>query len=381
VIRMPGKSFRRSGILFILLGLLALSGCWDVEEINRRSLTDTIFFDIGKSKRFKIGVVMGVPGTEIPPIAGTTQQFTKRHYVITGEGDSLVAAWSEVQAATVRDIFFGQTKAVVLSRELAVKEDLNDILDFIGRMPLAPADIRVLVAKGDPEQLLAMANKDNYVPGSYIHLYFRSPAMRSLAIPMELWRVHSLIDQKTGDPFLPLIEEYQQMYRIAGTALFSRNRLAGELTKKETEILALLRGTDLGYLTVSLGDAQQETFGFAQVRSKTKITPRLSPDGLALIFRVDMEISGVLVESLPHKEIRWEEKRAVEKMAERMVKDESEKLIAKLQSLPTDPVGFGRKLRIAYPRQWKTLDWKKIYPEAKITVNPSFTITQTGLFE
>ena len=57
MIRMPGKSFRRSGILFILLGLLALSGCWDVEEINRRSLTDTIFFDIGKSKRFKIGVV------------------------------------------------------------------------------------------------------------------------------------------------------------------------------------------------------------------------------------------------------------------------------------------------------------------------------------
>ncbi len=87
-----------------------------------------------------------------------------------------------------------------------------------------------------------------------------------------------------------------------------------------------------------------------------------------------------MVESLPHKEIRWEEKEEIERKAERMIKEESEKLIAKLQGLPTDPVGFGKKLRIAYPREWKTLDWERIYPEAKITVNSSFTITQTGLF-
>ena len=102
---------------------------------------------------------------------------------------------------------------------------------------------------------------------------------------------------------------------------------------------------------------------------------------LQMAYIAHMEIIGVLVESLPHKEIRWEEKQAIERKAERMVKEEGERLIAKLQSLPTDPVGFGRKLRIFYPREWKTLDWERIYPEAKITVNPSFTITQTGLFQ
>src|SRR5690606_15683843 len=176
---------------------------------------------------------------------------------------------------------------------------------------------------------------------------------RSLAIPMELWRVHSLLDQKTGDPFIPLIEEYQQMYRIAGTALFSRNRMAGELTKKETEILALIRGTDVGYLTVQLGDAQRETFGFSHVRSKTKIRPRFSPDDSSLAFGLDIEVIGVLVESLPHKEIRWEEKQEIERKAEELIKEKSEKLIAKLQGLLTDPIGFGRKFRIAYPREWK----------------------------
>jgi len=371
--------FHKARIIFILLGILVLSGCWDVEEIHRRALADTVFFDIGRNKRFKVGIVLGIPGAEMSPIADTTQLFEKRHYEITGEGNSLVEAWSEVQAAIVRDVFFGQIRAVVLSKELAESEDLNDVLDFIGRMPLTPTDVHVLVAKSDPEKLLAMANKDNYVPGNYIHFYFRSPAIRSLAIPMQLWRVHSLLDRKTGDPFLPMIEEYQQMYRIAGTALFSRNRMVGELTKEETEVLALLRGTDVGYL--HFGDVQQETFGFSQIRSKTKIRPHFSPDDRSLAFDLDVEVIGVLVESLPHKEIRWEEKQEIERKAEELIKEKSEKLIAKLQGLLTDPIGFGRKFRIAYPREWKTLDWEEVYPAAKITVNPSFTITQTGLFK
>lgn len=373
------------GVFLFIIGMLVLPGCWDVEDINRRGIANTVFFDTGKTGRFKTGVVLGIPGTEIPPIVGTVQQFEHRHYVITGEGDSMVAAWSEVQAATVRNTFFGQTRAVVLSEELAAGENINDILDFIGRIPLVPPNIHVLIAKDDPEKLLAMPNKDNYTPGNYIDFYFQSRPIRSLAIPMELWRVNSIIDQKTSDPFIPLFEEYQQMYRIAGTALFSQNRMIGELSKKETEILALIRGTDVGYLTVHLGDNQHKTFGFAQVRSKTKITPHFSRADLSLTFNLDVEIVGRLVDarvpaSFSHREIGREEKQEIERKAERMVKEESEKLIAKLQDLHTDPVGFGGKLRIAYPREWKALDWKQLYPKAKMIIKPKFTIMETGLY-
>jgi Ger(x)C family germination protein len=372
-------------VFFFIIGMLVLPGCWDMEDINRRGIANVVFFDTGDTGRFKTGVVLGTPGTEIPPIVGTTQQFEHRHYVITGEGDSMVAAWSEVQAATVRDIFFGQTRAIVLSEELAAEENINDLLDFIGRIPLLPPNIHVLIAKDEPEKLLAMPNRDNYTPGNYIDFYFQSPAIRSLAIPMELWRVNSILDQKISDPFIPLFEEYQQMYRIAGTGLFNQNRMFGELSKSETEILALIRGTDVGYLTVHLGENQHAAFGFSRVRSKTKITPHFSPADQTLAFNLDVEITGGLVDarvraSYPHREIGWEEKQEIERKAERMVKEESEKLLAKLQDLHTDPIGFGGKLRIAYPREWKALDWKQLYPKAKMIVKPSFTIRETGLY-
>jgi spore germination protein BC len=215
------------------------------------------------------------------------------------------------------------------------------------------------------------------VPGNYIDFYFQSPAIRSLAIPVDLWQVNSTIDQKTGDPFIPLIEKNQNMYRIAGTALFSQNRMVGQLSKDETETLALLRGTDVGYLTIPLGTNQHAAF--SSVRSTAKVTPNISPDG-SLAFNVAVDSQGALVETFPHREIGWQQKKEIERKAERLLKRDIQSLIAKLQSFNTDPVGFGGKLRIAYPREWQDIDWIQVYPTVDFTVDASFTVRETGLF-
>ena len=368
------KMLRNAFILLILICVPLISGCWDVQEISQRGIASAVFFDTGDTKQLKMGVALGVPGTEVPPIVGTFQQFAKRHYIVTGEGDSFVEAWTGVQATTVRNIFFGQTRAVILSEQIA-GENINDVLDFIGRIPLVPPNTNVLIAKDDPVKLLDMQNRDNYTPGSYIDFYFQSPAIRSLAIPIDLWRVNAVMDQKAGDPFIPLIEVSQDMYLIAGTALFSQNRMVGELSKDETETFALIRGTDVGYLTVPLGIKQYASF--ANVRSKTKITPNMSPDN-KLIFNVKVDIWGAMVETFPHKEIGWQDKIEIERQTERLIKRDIENLISKLQSLNTDPVGFGGKFRIDYPREWEGINWNNVYPTADITVDTSFTVKETG---
>lgn len=368
---------RKILILLIIIWLPFVSGCWDVEELSKRGIANAVFFDTASPGQLKMGVVLAVPGTEIPPIVGTTQQFEKRHYVITGEGNSMVEAWTEVHATTARNIFFGQTRAIILSEALASRENINDLLDFIGRIPLIPPNSNVLVAKDDPAELMERPNRDNYVPGNYVDFYFQSPGIRSLAIPVDLWRVNSIIDQKTGDPFIPLIEASQDNYLIAGTALFSRNRMVGELSKNETETLALLRGTDVGYLTIPLG--RNEHAAFNNVRSKAEINTNILPDE-SLAFNVVVNIQGDLVETFPHREIGWQQKKEIERRAERLIKTDLERLIAKLQGLNTDPVGFHGKMRVAYPREWEDVDWNQVYPTAEFTVDASFTVKETGLY-
>ena len=118
---------------------------------------------------------------------------------------------------------------------------------------------------------------------------------------------------------------------------------------------------------------------FANVRSKAKITPDVSSDN-KLIFNVTVDTQGAMVETFPHREIGWQEKIEIERQAERLLKRDMENLIAKLQRLNTDPLGFGGKLRIANPREWENIDWNKVYPTADIRVTTSFTVKETGLF-
>ena len=367
---------RRIRLLALLFPVLFLTGCWDVQEIKNRGIANVVFFDLENTEKFKMGVVLNIPGTQAPTNVGTYQQFNKRNFVVTGTGDSIVKAWTEVQANSFRDIFFGQMRAVVLSERLA-RENINDYLDFIGRVPLVPPNTIVLVAKDDPEKLLDLKNQPNELPGNYFDFYFRNPSKRSLAIPIDLWRVNAIMDRKTSDPYIPMVEEAQESYKIAGTALFSRNRMAGELSMEETLSLSLIKGTDNGYQTIPLGKNQH--VAFKNIRAKTKIRPIMTGDG-RITFSVRSEITGNLVENFPHREILMKRKGFIERQFEILTKRKIIDLIAKLQSLNADPVGFGGKFRIAYPRQWKQIDWHQVYPAAKFNVSTKFTLKETGLF-
>lgn len=358
---------RRVILLLVIIFLLPLlTGCWDVEEVTRRGIANAVFFDTGNPKKLKMGVALSVPGSQVPPNLGTFQQFEKRNYVISGEGDSMVDAWTQVQSNSSRNIFFGQTRAIVLSDKLA-RNNINDLLDFIGRIPLVPPNTTVLVTKNDPVKIFDAKNKVNDPIGNYVDFYFQSPFKRSLAIPVDLWRVNSIIDRKAGDLYIPVIEQSQDNFKIAGTAVFSKNRMVDELSMDETQTLALIRGTNVGYQTIPLGGNKYAAF--KNVVSKTKITPKLLSDG-TLTINVTTKIHGVMVEKFPRREIMLKEKKEIEKRAEMLTEAKIRNLIAKLQGLASDPVGFGDKFRIEYPGQWKKIDWYLVYPAAKFMLIP-----------
>lgn len=198
-------------------------------------------------------------------------------------------------------------------------------------------------------------------------------------MPLDLWRVNSILDKKWQDLYLPIIERSQDNYKIAGTALFSGSRMVGELDMDEAQTLALIRGADVGYLAVPLSDGKMVAFQFQKIKSQTKIGPAVSNTG-TITFDVKIKIAGGVVESQPHREISMDEKQRIEKEAEMLTKKKIEDLLAKLQILNSDPVGFGGKYRIKYPRQWENIDWHQVYPAAKFNVETKFSVKSTGLF-
>lgn len=366
-------------ILALLLSLTVFftGGCWDVQEINRRASTNTLFFDVSSTGKISMGTVFNVPGTLLPPVVGTQQQFEKRNYIITAEDTSITDAWSKLQAKSERDVFFGQLRAIVIT-EQAARGDINNLLDFIGRIPSVPSNTIVLVTKDDPKELLDLQNKSNNIPGNYVDLFFQTPGKKTLAIPIELWKVLAQMDNKTSDPHLPMIKASEGSYDISGTALFSNNQLVGELDLEETKTLALLKGSTCGYLTVPLKNG--EYVAFKEVTAKSVITPELDDNG-KVTFGISTKVTGEVVETNPRiMELTEEDKRMITNYAETEIQNRISNLLAKLQSLNSDALGLGEKFRVKYPGEWQARNWRHIYPNCRINRETRFIISRTGLF-
>ena len=366
-------------ILALLLSLTVFFnvGCWDVQEINRRVSTNAIFFDVDSTGKITMGTVFNVPGTLMPPVIGTQQQFEKRNYIITAEANSITDAWTKLQAKSERDIYFGQLRAVVLTENVA-RGDINNLLDFIGRIPYVPPNTTLLVTKADPKELLDIKNESNNIPGNYVDLYFQTNSKKTLAIPIDLWRVLAQMDNKTSDPHIPMIKASEGSYDISGTALFSNNHFVGELDLEETKTLALIKGSATGYLTVPMENG--DYVAFKDVTSKSDITLELDDNG-KVTFGIKIKVSGSMVETNPRKtEITEEDKKVISSHAEAEIQKRIGKLFVKLQSLNSDAVGLGEKFRVKYPGEWQKDNWQQIYPNCQINLETSFIIERTGLF-
>lgn len=363
--------------IILLIMTVLTGGCWDVEEIDRRVSTNALFIDVGSTANIRIGTVFNVPGTLLPPVIGTEQQFEKRNYVITAEDNSITDAWTKLQAKSERNIFFGQLRAIILTEDIA-RGDINNLLDFIGRFPSVPPNTNILVTKADPKQLLDLKNDSNNIPGNYVDLFFQTPNKRNLAIPIDLWRVLAQLDNKTSDPHLPLIKAAEGSYDISGTALFSANHFVGELDLEETKTLALVKGCSGNTMTVSLNNGGYVSF--KEIKSKSTITPKLDVNG-NLTFGIITKVGGSIVETNPRKtELTEEDKRIIINNAENQIETKINNLFDKLKSLNSDPVGLGEKFRVKYPDQWQKSSWHQIYPNINLNVETKFKIDNTGLF-
>lgn len=190
-----------------------------------------------------------------------------------------------------------------------------------------------------------------------------------------MWEIFAALDNKTSDPFMPMVEKKQDNYETAGLAVFSGPRMTGELDMKETETAALIKEVPFGFLTMPLGN-KQDLVSFRDITARTKITPSIDNKGL-LTFRVRTDVTGEISETNPRKtEVTLKDKKALETKAAQLIKKDIDNLLLKLQGFNSDPLGFGEKFRVAYPQTWEKINWHEVYPAARFDVDTKLQLNK-----
>ncbi|HEX3046406.1 MAG TPA: Ger(x)C family spore germination protein [Bacillota bacterium] len=370
---------------WLFLGLILLitlfSGCWDISEINRRTIVVALGLDATEDGKVKVSLQIPL-AQSVSARTETNQPPTKTFYTITNEAESPMAAIEGLQSKTGNDLFYGQLKVVIFGASLA-RNGLLAITDFLQRVPVLPPQGLMLLADGVAEEIISKEVSSREVPGLVILNFLEQSAKSDLAFPLSGWQLVRGVNFDTEDIFLPVIsfEPQEETFIIKGIGVFHHDRLVGILSDTETRMFGFLTGRARNAAPSLVAQHSNVGLGRVSYRVMANTKTKAFVDGEQLRFLVNVKLKGSLVESTKAEtRLSLEEVRELEKAAEQKFKSEMMKTVRHLQELNSDVLGFGELLRAMHPKAYRRLNWDREFPRVPVQVKVKFNLEQSGSF-
>ncbi|HEY8552772.1 MAG TPA: Ger(x)C family spore germination protein [Thermaerobacter sp.] len=374
----PGRrAGRRRAAALLLLAAFLLAGCWDLEEIDRRTVVLGLAFDLAPGGGWRMLATVPDPRALVPS-GGTAigpQPEEPAYVVLETRGQTAAEALAALRDVTSRDLFLGQIMVVGVSDRLA-RRGIGALLEFLMNDTDIPRAAWFVVGRGDPKQVMTVKPPQQTFPEFYLDDVLRARSKPAGMLGLPYWRLWVTTLDPGRDAVVPLVERGPEgQMRVARVAVFRGHRMVGVLSAEETRLLALTRDARNTAWQVQMG--QGRTVTLRPLGVHTDIVP-LSPeaDGSPR-FRFDVKVNAVLMEahgfSGPHP-------RLFERHATVDLTRSIQRLLGRLQRLGADPWGFGERWRIAHPRAFAQRAWRSQWPRAQVDVQVRVNISRGGAF-
>lgn len=377
-------SLKNSNILSLLciifLFALTLSGCWDVMPFGEISFVLEIGIESSKDKKIMV--------TRSSPVFEERIQDKTETFIV--DADSLKDSREQTRKMSPNLTVGGKTQHVLFSKELAQK-GIAQFLEAFERDPSVPTQAMVVVVDGSPKDLLkaAEALRDKPSPGYYMNRLFENNIKSSHIPSTEIYRFN--IDYFTPgiDPIVPMVELAEgdnHAIKVMGSALFSEDKMVGELDTKRTFLLLAMkkemRQGQYGYsVTNPEREAGDENAVMALMLKQPKVKIKVNID--------DYESNPVVNISLKFKgyidEYKWNnlsEAKIQDKIEENISEEleiECKRILKYTQDVGSDPLGIGNFVRAKYSSYWEKVKWQETYKNATFKVDVNLDIDQYGV--
>jgi spore germination protein KC len=402
----------RTWALVLLVVAALFAGCWDRTELEDQAYIVYMGVDKDDGDQLLVTALVAVTQSLAPggqqASGGGGRQFGFQ--LLTARAHTITDAINTMNTAVGRRLVLKHLRGVQLGEPLS-RAGAEPVVMELFRSPLARTTVLMSQARGRafdvishwrpfeeanpgraPEALLLAAKQLHLYPPSRMHHFISrlaapggDPFVSTLAVnpgitadvgePVQASDGHALageLPRGGGNP----VEH-------AGTAIFSRDKLAGFLSVDETHMLLSLRGEG-GKSYITFPDPsdprrmvtiryQQENlpkFNPSYQRGKPHVQVRLLYEGevLAVPGGTDYVPAG--------ERVRLEQ--AAADHAETLIRE----LLVKLRDWGADPVGFGNIFRRKFATwdSWVEYDWRKRVPDLTVDVSVKMRIRRYGLY-
>lgn len=374
-----GRRRGRPPALALLVLLVVLGGCWDSRSLDQRAFVIMMGIDRPEEHIFEVTVEVPLGATGgggEAGLLGTDRQWEG----VSARAISVERALETISANLARELDLRLLSTVVIGEEMA-RHGLHD-LDWLSRTLDVPSVANVAVTRGKAAKVALGESHLFAVPGLFPHFtlggtFTRSPAV----VPTPVWLIMlRLFHSPFEDAYAAGLTVDEQGINTDGLAVFRDNRLAGWLDKEETELFGMVKaGRYQGVLSRRLPETQAGWVSFSVQGGRTRLGVRLEDD--EPVLTIDQNLRGTLRELVGRRITDLAQELRVEQDLAESQRQALAELVARLQEIGSDALGFGEIMRRRHPRHPAVADgktWQEAYARARVEVAVQVVITTPG---
>ncbi|MBY0116239.1 Ger(x)C family spore germination protein [Paenibacillus sp. FSL H8-0317] len=389
-------------VAFALSVLLVISGCWSSREIEELSVYVGLGIDIAKETEFEKDIaaqggkypknnyitatVQIAPGTggsnskqggqSGSPASGKTSYSNEQ---LTG--DSLLQIFRQFALRRDRPLIGHHLKVIVVSKDIAKKYGLDQLLDFVLRDNDIRPNCLVLISHHRAVDVLT-SDDPSRIPAFYLTgITGNSYLSNKILDPVLLSKLDA--QMQSGSSFLLQNVLYSNGEgKFSGGSIFDgkTTKFIGELSQTDLEGLSWLRPKERGGVLKTY-NKEGFTVVYEMKKKKTKVIPKVVGNDIS--FHVKTESEGWLMEDwrAPEREEKGAYRGELEKEFAELAEQQIRQVLYKLQhTYKVDVADFRDSLRIKEPKTWKKVkdDWDNIFSTVPITYDVKISITNPG---
>lgn len=408
-------------VLFLLIIPLTLSaGCWDYKEYESLAMVSAVGFDCNSAAdEITVTLQYLVPGGGSSQSGGGGSKSSAGSTVVKAKGNSIDDAFTKIQQAVGKKLFFGYMQEVILG-DSAAKQIVMDIIGYFDRSPNIRASAYLAVTPQRAEDILS-ANDPNIaeLPAKNIHDLIDQSINTGNAYPVSIQDFEEDIVRKGVEAAAPRImaitssdvtsngsastssgetsednqndvvvlsERKKGYFKVDGMAVFHGENLAGWLDGSQSVGLGFMRGQKLNNYEIVKTSAESKianTLVFRITSSKCKIRIELGNNKPVADINVYVEADlrkfskNVEADFFTPKVIDMLDKR----LADNIKNELSDSLQKGQKELKTDVFAIGFNFYRQYPKLWHSKYeriWDKMFPYLQTNMSVTAKVIDTG---
>ncbi|PAE38612.1 Ger(x)C family spore germination protein [Bacillus sp. 7884-1] len=356
------------GILLLLL----LTGCWDRLPLKQLHLVNFTGLDWDEESG---DVVLNYVVTKLKsPGHGSGKPNSQMSEL---RGPSLVEAVGKGEYTDQGPFLSISTGGYIFSKSFASHDPINE-LAFLLQAPYTAINVPIYIFDGHISKLLKTSEDPKVDFSDKLFDFITNLEKNSIAPKISMMELILSREEPLGDFALPMLKQFDSKIDLSGAILLRQGKNTGEeLSTEQVRMLMLMLGKDKGrqYYTGDFqenGEEKHIQYGFTVKKGDSKIIVQPESSGLPKVkIRVKLKINAIRLKSSIGN-LKPDYINRMEKELSNHLEEKSLETIAILQKANCDVLGVGKQLKAYNPTIWKSLNWRKDYPQ--LSIEPNFDI-------